>query len=276
MAVVRMTLSNAVEEVASLRWISWRSFLGLSSHQGATCRSSVRGCLPPCSAETRRPSASAKNLPMRRMLMNVSFSSRRWTSWGHSWWLLAAHTQKQTHRGFLAGGRTIYRRVEQTRNCGEFSEIFGVDFDGRIFQGSNWCFWAKNLKNISKELSEEYTCQRGAPEGLNRGQAGRPRALGPAGLGHFWPSFTSFFSGGFLVQLFASVQYILHALHRPNPVNHSFFAFDVHLQHYFSTLCHSPCPMLNHSSHGAIFAENHMSFPCMAAPSFELFACGGR
>jgi len=85
-----------------------------------------------------------------------------------------------------------------------------------------------------------------------------------------------YFSGGFLVQLFASVQYILHALHRPNPMNHSFFAFDVHLQHYFSTLCHSPCPMLNHSSHGAIFAENHMSFPCMAAPSFELFACGGR
>ena len=39
--------------------------------------------------------------------------------------------------GFLAGGRTIYRRVEQTRNCGEFSEIFGVDFGGRIFQGSN-------------------------------------------------------------------------------------------------------------------------------------------
>jgi hypothetical protein len=78
------------------------------------------------------------------------------------------------------------------------------------------------------------------------------------------------------VQLFASVQYILYALHRPNHVNHSFFAFDVHLQHYFSTLCHSPCPMLNHSSHGAIFAENHMSFPCMAAPSFELFACGGR
>ena len=179
MVVVRMTLSNAVEEVASLRWISWRSFSGLSSHQGATCRSSVRGCLPPCSAETRRPSASAKNLPMRRMLMNVSFSSRRWTSWGHSWWLIAAHTQKQTHWGFLAGGRTIYRRVEQTRNCGEFSEILGVDFGGWIFQGSNWCFWAKNLKNISKELSEEYTCQRGAPEGINRGQAGRPRVFFP-------------------------------------------------------------------------------------------------
>ena len=39
----------------------------------------------------------------------------------------------QIHRGFLAGGRTIYRRVEQTRNCGEFSEILGVDFGGRIF-----------------------------------------------------------------------------------------------------------------------------------------------
>ena len=35
--------------------------------------------------------------------------------------------------GFLAGGRIIYRRVEQTRICGEFSEIFGVDFGGRIF-----------------------------------------------------------------------------------------------------------------------------------------------
>ena len=134
----------------------------------------------------------------------------------------------------------------------------------------------KNLKNISKELSEERTCQRGAPEHLKRGQAGRPRALGPAGLGHSWPSFTSSFSGGFLVQLFASVQYIFHALHRPNPVNHSFFAFDVHLQHYFFTLCHSPCPMLHHSSHGAIFAENHMSFPCMAAPFFGSLACGGR
>jgi len=190
MVVVRMTLSNAVEEVASLRWISWRSFSGLSSHQGAICRSSVRGCLPPCSAETRRPSASAKNLPMRRMLMNASFSSRWRTSWCHSWWLLTAHTEKQTHRGFLAGGRTIYRRVEQTRICGEFSEIFGVDFGGGIFQGSNWCFWVKNLKNIISELSEERTCQRGAPEHLKRGQAGRPRALGPAGLGHFWLSST--------------------------------------------------------------------------------------
>ena len=48
------------------------------------------------------------------------------------------HTLKNKHTGgFLAGGRTIYRRVEQTRNCGEFSEIFGVDFGGRIFQGSN-------------------------------------------------------------------------------------------------------------------------------------------
>ena len=134
----------------------------------------------------------------------------------------------------------------------------------------------KNLKNISEELNEECTCQRASPEGLKRGQAGRPRALGPAGLGVFWLSSTSIFSGGFLVQLFASVQYIFGTLHRPNPVNHSFFAFDVHLQHYFFTLCHSPCPMLHHSSHGAIFDENHMSFPCMAASSFELFACGGR
>ena len=65
--------------------------------------------------------------------------------------------------------------MEQTRICGEFSEIFGVDFGGRIFQGSNLCFWVKNLKNISKELSEERTCERGAPEHLKRGQAGRPR-----------------------------------------------------------------------------------------------------
>ena len=71
--------------------------------------------------------------------------------------------------------------MEQTRICGEFLEIFGVDFGGRIFQGSNLCFWVKNLKNISKELSEEHTCERGALEHLKRGQAGRPRALGPAG-----------------------------------------------------------------------------------------------
>src|SRR6185436_17959999 len=67
---------------------------------------------------------------------------------------------KTTHRGFLASGRTIYRRMEQTRICGEFLEIFGVDFGGRIFQGSNLCFWVKNLKNISKELSEERTCEK--------------------------------------------------------------------------------------------------------------------
>ena len=105
--------------------------------------------------------------------------------------------------------------MEQTRICGKFSEIFGVDFGGRIFQGYNLCFWVKNLKNISKELSEERTCERGAPEHLKRGR--------PPGLGHSWPSFTSSFSGGFLVQLFIFVQYIFHALHRPNPVNHSFF-----------------------------------------------------
>jgi len=35
----------------------------------------------------------------------------------------------------------------------------------------------KNLKNISSELREERTCQRGAPEHLKRGQAGRPRAF---------------------------------------------------------------------------------------------------
>ena len=115
-------------------------------------------------------------------------------------------------------------------------------------------------------MGEEYTCQRRAPEGLNRGQAGWPRALGPAGLGDFWLLSTSIFSGGFLVQLFASVQYILHALHHPNPVNDSFFAFDVHLQYYFFTLCHSPCSMLNHLSHGAIFAENHMSFHAWLLP----------
>ena len=42
------------------------------------------------------------------------------------------HSKTNT-QGFLAGGRTIYRRVEQTRICGEFLEIFGVDFGGRIF-----------------------------------------------------------------------------------------------------------------------------------------------
>ena len=165
--------------------------------------------------------------------------------------------------------------MEQTRICGEFSEIFGVDFGGRIFQGSNLCFWVKNLKNISKELSEERTCERGAPEHLKRGQAGRPRALGPASLGHSWPSFTSSFSGGFLVQLFASVQYIFHALHRPNSVNHSFFCLWCPFATLFLHFVSFTLPMLNHSSHGAIFAENHMSFPCMAAPS-GLFACGGR
>jgi len=213
---------------------------------------------------------------MRRVLMNASFSSRWRTSWSHSWWLFAAHTQKQTHRGFLAGGRTIYRRVEQTRICGEFFEIFGVDFGGRIFQSSSLWFWVKNLKNTNKELSEEHTCERGAPRDLKRGQAGRPRAMGPAGLGCSWPSSTSSFSGDFLAQFLASVQYIFYALHRPKPVHHSFLVLVVHLQHYFFTLCHSLCPILHHSSHGAIFAENFMSFPCMAAPFFGSFACGGR
>ena len=91
--------------------------------------------------------------------------------------LCCTHSKTNTSRVFFASGRTIYRRVEQTRICGEFSEIFGVDFGGRIFQSSNLCFWVKNLKNISKELSEERTCERGAPEHLKRGQAGRPRAF---------------------------------------------------------------------------------------------------
>ena len=44
------------------------------------------------------------------------------------------HILKNKHTGvFFANGRTIYRRVEQTRICVEFSEIFGVDFGGRIF-----------------------------------------------------------------------------------------------------------------------------------------------
>ena len=50
--------------------------------------------------------------------------------------LCCTHSKINTP-GFLVGGRTIYQRVEQTRICGEFSEIFGVDFGGRIFQGSN-------------------------------------------------------------------------------------------------------------------------------------------
>ena len=133
-----------------------------------------------------------------------------------------------------------------------------------------------NLKNTNKELSEEHTCEWGSLEGIKRGQASRPRVMGLAGLGCSWPSSTSSFFGDFLAQFLASVQYIFHALHRSNPMNHSFFAFDVHLQHYFFTLCHSPCPMLHHSSHGAIFAENFMSFPCMTAPFFGLFAYGCR
>ena len=132
------------------------------------------------------------------------------------------------------------------------------------------------MKNISNELSEERTCQRGALEHLKRGQAGRPGVMGPARLGCSWPSSTSSFSGDFLAQFIASVQYIFYALHRPKPVHHSFLVLVVHLQHYFFTLCHSLCPILHHSSHGAIFAENFMSFPCMAAPFFGLFACGGR
>ena len=130
------------------------------------------------------------------------------------------------------------------------------------------------MKNISNELSEERTYKRGAPEHLKRGQAGRPRAMGPAGLGCSWPSSTSSFSGDFLVRFLASVQYIFCALHHPKPVHHSFLVLDVHLQHYFFTFCHLPYPMLHHSSHGAIFAENFMSFPCMAAPFFGSFTCG--
>ena len=47
--------------------------------------------------------------------------------------LCCTHSKTNTPGVFFAGGRTIYRRVEQTRICGEFSEIFGVDFGGRIF-----------------------------------------------------------------------------------------------------------------------------------------------
>ena len=65
-------------------------------------------------------------------------------------------------------------------------------------------FLVKNLKNTNKELSEEHTCERGAPGDLKRGQAGRPRAMGPAGLGCSWPSSTSSFSGDFLAQFLAS------------------------------------------------------------------------
>ena len=73
-----------------------------------------------------------------------------------------------------------------------FLELILVD---EFFQSSSLCFWVKNLKNTNKELSEEHTCERGAPGDLKRGQAGRPRAMGPAGLGCSWPSSTSSFSG---------------------------------------------------------------------------------
>ena len=154
--------------------------------------------------------------------------------------------------------------MEQTRICSKFSEIFGVDFGGQIFQGSNLCFWVKNLKNISKELSEEHTCERGAPEHLKRGPAGRPRAF--LALLHF--IFLWWLPGAIIC--FCPVHLSCFAPSKSRePL---LFAFDVHLQYYFFTLCHSLCPMLHHSSHGAIFAENHMSFPCMAAPFFGSFA----
>ena len=68
-----------------------------------------------------------------------------------------------------------------------------------FFQSSSFSFWVMNLKNTNKELSEEHTCEMGAPEGIKRDQAGRPRVMGPAGLGCSWPSSTSSFSGDFLV-----------------------------------------------------------------------------
>ena len=122
---------------------------------------------------------------------------------------------------------------------------------------------------FSKKLSEEHTCERGAPGDLKRGQAGRPRAMGPAGLGCSWPSSTSSFSGDFLAQFLASVQYIFYALHHPKPVHHSFLVLVVPLQHYFFTLCHSLCPILHHSSHGAIFAEISCPSHAWLLPSLD-------
>jgi len=83
-----------------------------------------------------------------------------------------------------------------------FLELILVD---EFFQSSSLCFWVKNLKNTNKELSEEHTYERGAPGDLKKGQAGWPRAMGPAGLGCSWPSSTSSFSGDFLAQFLASV-----------------------------------------------------------------------
>lgn len=56
------------------------------------------------------------------------------------------HKHKTHHTGFLAGGKTIYRRGEQTMICSEFLEIIGVDFDGRNFSGFYKCSWAMNLE----------------------------------------------------------------------------------------------------------------------------------
>ena len=70
--------------------------------------------------------------------------------------------------------------------------------------------------NFMRPLMVTPCCQRGAPELLKRGQAGRPRVMGPTGLGCSWPSSTSSFSGDFLVRFLASVQYIFYALHCPN------------------------------------------------------------
>ena len=59
-------------------------------------------------------------------------------------------------------------------NFWRFLELILVD---EFFQSSSLSFWVMNLKNTSKELSEEHTCERGAQEGIKRGQAGRPRVF---------------------------------------------------------------------------------------------------
>ena len=140
-------------------------------------------------------------------------------------------------------------------NFQRFLELILVD---EFFQSSSLSFWVMNLKNTNKELSEEHTCERGAPGDLKRGQAGRPRAMGPAGLGFSWPSSTSSFSGDFLAQFLASVQYIFYALHHPKPVHHSFLVLVVHLQHYFFTLCHSLCPIFHHSRAWLLPSLDHL------------------
>ena len=88
------------------------------------------------------------------------------------------HTLKNKHTGgFLPVGEQYieeWSKLGFVVNFLRFLELILVD---EFFQSSSLCFWVMNLKNTNKELSEEHTCERGAPGGLKRGQAGRPRVF---------------------------------------------------------------------------------------------------